>query len=78
MPASAILGQKKLMQCPPAMVSLGTSATNAFAYRVWVHQKLFVVSTNTWFDDLEELTTSDREWLEKNAVVIHVTQPRWR
>ena len=78
MPASAILGQKKLMQWPPAMVSLGTSATNAFAYKVWVHQKLFVVSTNTWYDDLEDLQESDREWLEKNALVIHVTEPLWQ
>ena len=77
MPASAILAHKKLMQCPPAMVSLGTSATNAFAYKVWVHQKLFVISTNTWFEDLEDLSSAYREWLEKNAVVLRVTEPLW-
>ena len=75
MPAKGILQQKKLMQCPPALVQLGTSATNAFSYKVWVHQKLIVISTNTWFGELAKLTPGDRDWLICNAVVVHVTVP---
>ena len=75
MPASGILQQKKLMQCPPALVQLGTSATNAFSYKVWVHQKLIVISTNTWFEELAKLAPGDRDWLICNAVVVHVTEP---
>ena len=35
-----------------------------------------MISTNTWFEDLEDLSSADREWLEKNAVVLRVTEPR--
>ena len=59
------------------MIALGTSATNAFAYQVWVHQKLFVVSTNTWEDEMCQLPLADREWLEQNSVRVNVTEPLW-
>ena len=75
MPASWILQHKKLMQCPPALVQLGTSATNAFSYQVWVHQKLLVICTNTWFEELVKLGEGDRNWLLSNSVVVHVTEP---
>ena len=77
MPASAIIGQKKLMQCPPALVTLGTSGTNAFAYKVWVHQKLFVISTNTWHEDLKKMNKGERDWLVANSVLVDVTAPLW-
>ena len=77
MPASGVLKQKKLMQCPPALIQLGTSATNAFSYKVWVHQKLMVVSSNTWFEELEELAEGDRDWLCSNSVVVQVNEPLW-
>ena len=75
MPVAGILRQKKLFQCPPALVQLGTSATNAFSYQVWLHQKLLVVCTNTWFEELQKLGAADRNWLVDNSVVVHVTEP---
>ena len=77
MPAYGIIRQKKLMQCPPALVQLGASATNAFSYKVWVHQKMIVVSTNTWFEELEEMAPGDRDWLTYNSVVVSVHSPLW-
>ena len=77
MPAAAVLAQKKLMQCPPALVCLGNSATNAFTYHVWVHQKLFVISTNTWARDLARLAPADRNWLIVNSCLVEVEQPLW-
>ena len=77
MPALGIIRQKKLMQCPPALVQLGASATNAFSYKVWVHQKKIVVSSNTWFEELEELVPGDRDWLNANSVVVSVQSPLW-
>ena len=78
MPAWGILKQKKLMQCPPALIQLGASATNACSYKVWVHQKLIVVSTNTWDEELEEMTKADRDWLYSNSVVVRVNGPLWQ
>ena len=77
MSAYGIVRQKKLMQCPPALVQLGASATNAFSYKVWVHQKMIVVSTNTWFEELEEMQDGDRDWLTYNSVVVSVHSPLW-
>ena len=74
MQAKGIFQQKKMMQCPPALVQLGTSATNAFSYQVWVHQKLLVICTNTWFEELRKFGSGDREWLLSNSVVVHVTE----
>ena len=77
MPAWGVIRQKKLMQCPPALVQLGASATNAFSYKVWVHQKKFVVSSNTWFEELEEMVPGDRDWLNANSVIVSVQSPLW-
>ena len=64
--------------CPPTLVQLGTSATNAFSYKVWVHQKLFVVSTNTWFEELAWVSPGGRDWLNCNSVLLHVTEPLYQ
>ena len=77
MPAHGILRQKKLMQCPPALIQLGASATNAFSYKVWVHQKMIVISTNTWCEELAEMSPGDRDWLTSNSVVVVVRTPLW-
>ena len=74
MPTAGILKQKKLMQCPPALVQLGTSATNAFSYQVLVHQKLAVICTNTWFEELVKLGECDSNWVLSNSVVGYVTE----
>ena len=73
-----VLRQKKLFQCPPVEVGLAASATSCHAYKVWVHQKLFVVASNVWQYEVSRMKHEDAEWLNSNSVVVHVTQPLWQ
>ena len=77
MAARCILKHKKLFQAPPVAIGMANSATNCHAFRVWVHQKLLVVSTNRWDFELHTMPYCDKEWLECNSVVVRVTRPLW-
>ena len=70
-----ILKQKRLFQAPACLVNLGASATNCFAYQVWVHRKRLVVTSNVWKSSLTALTTEDREWIERNSIYVYVSEP---
>ena len=72
-----ILRQKKLFQCPAVEVALAASVTSCHSYKVWVHQKLFVVATNVWHHEIEELSCDSAAWLEANSVVYDVQEPLW-
>ena len=73
-----VLANKKLMQAPAAEVALGSSSTNIYSYKVWVHSVLLIVCSNTWMRVLGALSEEDREWLQTNSVVIQVTEPLWK
>lgn len=73
-----VLANKKLMQAPAAEVALGSSSTNIYSYKVWVHSVLLIVCSNTWMRELGALSEEDREWLQTNSVVIQVTEPLWK
>jgi len=73
----AILRQKRLFQAPACVLSLGASATNCFAYDVWVHRKKLVVATNVWRHSLQGCTKADQEWLQGNSVYVFVDAPLW-
>jgi len=73
----AILRQKRLFQAPACVLSLGASATNCFAYDVWVHRKKLVVATNVWRQSLQGCTKADQEWLQGNSVYVFVDAPLW-
>ncbi len=73
--AKTILAQKKLMQAGPCWLNMGNSKTNAYAYSVWLHAKLFVVCTNRWELELETLSAPDADWLQDNSLVIRIDSP---
>ena len=80
MKTHTILTQKKLFQCSNSVIELGCSTTNCHAYTVLTHRKKFVVATNTWHEEIEQLKKfrqCDVDWLEANSVVLHVTEPMW-
>ena len=73
-----VLNNKKLFQVPSRYIKLGSSATNCHAYHVYVGQKLLVVASNTWSEELEELTPANRDWLVQNSVHVRVTEQLWQ
>lgn len=72
-----VLNNKKLFQAPSVPVKLGQSATNIHSYEVWVGQKLLVVASNRWSEELEKHSPADRAWLQANSVHVKVTEPLW-
>ena len=72
-----VVRNKKLFQAPLEPVQLGQSSTNCFAYAISCHGVLLVVCSNKWRAELQELSDEDREWLERNQVYVHVTEPLW-
>ena len=68
-----ILRQKLLIQAPPDFVSLGCSTTNCHAYQVFVSGIQFVICSNKWISEVENLDcVEDREWLKENSIVLDV------
>ena len=65
----------KLMQAGPAWVSLGSSSTNMYSYKVWPHKVKFIVSSNTWSAELAMGEAADRAWLCANSVWVRVSHP---
>ena len=62
------------MQSGPSWVSLGVSATNVYAYKVWSHRVKFIVSSNAWSAELANCEPADRAWLCANSVWVGVSQ----
>ena len=74
---SMVLGNKKLFQAAPSWVTLASSQTNCFSYRVWPHAVRFVITSNRWTTELNQVPEDDRLWIEANAVLVRVTEPLW-
>ena len=55
-----------------------TSTTNCHAYDVYVGGKMFVICGNIWQERLAAQSVADAEWLQRNSVYLHVTQPMWQ
>ena len=73
-----ILEHKKLFQAGPMPCQMQTSTTNCHAYDVYVGGKMFVICSNIWKERLAALSVADAEWLQRNSVYLHVTQPMWQ
>jgi hypothetical protein len=70
--ATLILGYKKVFMGSPALVTLGSSKTGCYSYKVWTHGVKFVVCTNRWTEDVEALPPSDQQWLQRNTILLQV------
>lgn len=69
-----VVANKALFQAGIDPVLLAQSKCNDYAYSVFVYGMPMVVCTNDW--DIG-VSPHDREWLDKNSVVIQVTEPLW-
>ena len=66
--AELVIRKKDMMQASPWMIRVGTSRTNCNSYEVYLHNRMFVVCSSKWAEQLEMLTPSDREWIEDNQI----------
>ena len=68
--ADTIANQRKMFQCGPTEVQLGTSATNSFSYSVYLFRIRLVLCTNHWHSSMAALPQEDRDWISANSVVV--------
>ena len=66
--ADMVIRKKDMMQAGPWMIRMGTSRTNCNSYEVYLHNRMFVVCSSKWAEQLEKLAPSDREWIEDNQI----------
>ena len=78
--ASAVLvaRNRKVFQHPLCAIDLGHSPTGQHVQRYFLGHTCSVITTNTWHDDVKQLSSSDQEWLSVNTVVFHVEQRLWQ
>ena len=70
-----ILKYKKLVQSSSSFVTLGSSSTNMFAYKVMVHKVKMIVASNRFRVELQDLNAADRAWIEDSMVHVDVQEP---
>ena len=70
-----VLRNKKVLQSHVDGSCLGQSATQKFAYDVFLWRVPIVLTCNKWQTDT--LDDADQNWLQENCVVEHVAQQTW-
>ena len=66
------VSNKKLLQSHVDGARLGQSATQLFAYEVFLWRTPIMLTTNNWkYDDY---TDSDKNWLDANCVAVHIQE----
>ena len=72
-----ILKNRKVFQCPNAMVMLGQSKTNCHSYSIYVNETLLEIASNEWQESVDALSRASRHWIHANLVYVKVTRPLW-
>ena len=71
------LKNRKVFQCPNAMVMLGQSKTNCHSYSIYVNETLLEIASNEWQESVDALSRASRHWIHANLVYVKVTRPLW-
>ena len=73
-----ILQNKEVFQSGPFVITLGQSACNQHAYRVWLYQVAHILCANAFATTVPEGLDSeaDEEWLQTNLVVLSLPAGR--
>ena len=77
-PPSMILRNRKVFQCPNAMVTLGQSKTNCHSYSIYLNETLLAIASNEWQESVDALSRASRDWIHANQVYVKVTRPLWQ
>jgi len=65
-----VLNHKVIFQAGLDECTLGQSATMSYSYNVWLYGIAIIICTNVWGQ--ADLSACDKEWLEKNSLVVQV------
>ena len=75
--SNTIVTNKLVFQASIDGVVLGQSQCNEHAYRVWLYGVPLIISVNDWMEGIPE-GSEEGKWLQKNSVLIQVTEPLWK
>ena len=73
-----VLPHRELFQANQYWQTLGQSACNNYAYRLWVYGIALILCANSWDTSSDKISPADREWLEANSIVVRLPDgERW-
>jgi len=75
--AKTVLKHKKLFQASASWVTMSSSTTNMYSYKIWTHQVKMIIASNRWNVELQTLQVADADWLRSNSFYVAVTSPLW-
>jgi len=75
--AKMVLKHKKLFQASASWVTMSSSTTNMYSYKIWTHQVKMIIASNRWNVELQTLQVADADWLRSNSFYVAVTSPLW-
>ena len=67
-----VQSHRDLLQAPRRDIVLGNSRTGCHTYAVNLWRVRLCLTSNSWYEDLEELKPADREWVKANTVVLGI------
>ena len=73
-----ILNHKRVFQRLPYFTSVKQSATQMYKQVVMLSGVRLIVTTNSWHEDHDQCSDTEKAWLQQNVIVVNVTQPLYR
>ena len=71
-----VIANKKLLQAHVDGALLGQSATQLFAYFVFLWRTPIILTTNDW--DYSSFSAADKNWLDTNCTAVHIGTRVWQ
>ena len=72
-----VASQRKLFQASASQIDLGTSSTQMYTYKVYVHMKRMVLCSNNWTAAVSQLPLDAGEWVRANTVLLEIKELIW-
>ena len=72
-----ILDQKEIFQGIAEEVTIGDTATHMYCQKVCTAGIPLIICCNDWAERLEEVSPAQRDWLDKNCLVVQVNEELW-
>ena len=76
-PPSMVLANRKMFQCPNAMVQLAQSKTSCHAYEVYLNDTLIIICSNSWSTSVSRSPAAEADWIRANQVLVNIIEPMW-
>ena len=73
-----ILRHRRVFQCLPYRISVKQGPPEIYNSRIMFSGLRMIVTTNSWSENLQLCTETEKAWLAQNVIVVEVTRPLFR